>query len=102
MAMMEISVVPLGTGHPSVSKFVAGAVSLLKNEPGIRYELTAMGTIIEGDLEKLLELAQRMHLSAFAAGAPRVVTTVRLDERRDKPLTIEGKIKAVKDKLGNT
>jgi uncharacterized protein YqgV (UPF0045/DUF77 family) len=29
-----------------------------------------------------------------------VVTTIRIDERRDKPLTIEGKVKAVKEKLG--
>jgi len=40
-----------------------------------------------------------MHNSAFDAGAKRVVTTMRIDERRDKSLTIEGKIKAVKDKL---
>jgi len=100
MAMIDISVVPVGTQSPSVSQFVAGAVRLLKNEPGIKYELTAMNTIIEGDLDKLLSLAQRMHRSAFDAGAKRVVTTIRIDERRDKPLTIEGKIKAVKDKLG--
>jgi uncharacterized protein (TIGR00106 family) len=100
MAMIDISVVPVGTGKPSVSEYVAGAVSILKNEPGIKYELTAMNTIIEGDLEKLLALAQRMHRSAFNAGAKRVVTTIRIDERIDKPLTIEGKIKAVKEKLG--
>jgi uncharacterized protein (TIGR00106 family) len=100
MAIIDISVVPVGTGKPSVSNFVAGAVRILKNEPGIKYELTAMNTIIEGDLEKLLSLAQRMHNSAFDAGAKRVVTTLRIDERRDRPLTIEGKIKAVKDKLG--
>jgi uncharacterized protein (TIGR00106 family) len=100
MAIIDISVVPVGTGKPSVSDFVAGAVRILKNEPGIKYELTAMNTIIEGDLEKLLSLAQRMHNSAFDAGAKRVVTTLRIDERRDRPLTIEGKIKAVKDKLG--
>ncbi len=100
MAMIDISVVPVGTGKPSVSEYVAGAVKLLQKEPGIKYELTAMNTIIEGDLDKLLSLAQRMHRSAFDAGAKRVVTTIRIDERRDKPLTIEGKIKAVKDKLG--
>jgi uncharacterized protein (TIGR00106 family) len=100
MAIIDISIVPVGTGKPSVSAYVAGAVRILKNEPGIRYELTAMNTIIEGDLEKLLSLAQRMHRSAFDAGARRVVTTLRIDERRDRPLTIEGKIKAVKDKLG--
>ena len=100
MAMIDISVVPVGTQSPSVSRFVAGAVKILRDEPGIKYELTAMNTIIEGDLDKLLALAQRMHRSAFDAGAKRVVTTLRIDERRDKPLTIEGKIKAVKEKLG--
>jgi uncharacterized protein (TIGR00106 family) len=100
MAMIDISVVPVGTKTPSVSEYVAGAVRILQKEPGIRYELTAMNTIIEGDLDKLLALAQRMHRSAFDAGARRVVTTIRIDERRDKPLTIEGKIRAVKEKLG--
>jgi uncharacterized protein (TIGR00106 family) len=100
MAMMDISIVPVGTGSPSVSQYVAGAQKILQKETGIRYELTAMNTIIEGDLEKLLSVAQKMHRSVFDAGAQRVVTTIRLDERRDKPLTIEGKIKAVKDKLG--
>lgn len=100
MAIIDISVVPVGTGSPSVSRYVAGAVRILQNEPGIKYELTAMNTIIEGELDKLLVLAQRMHRSAFDAGAQRVVTTLRIDERRDKPLTIEGKIKAVREKLG--
>ncbi len=100
MAMIDISVVPVGTQSPSVSAYVAGAVKILQDEPGIKYELTAMNTIIEGDLDRLLTLARRMHRSAFDAGAERVVTTLRIDERRDKPLTIEGKIKAVKEKLG--
>ena len=100
MAMVEVSVVPLGTGSPSVSRYVAGAVRILQGEAGIKYQLTAMGTIIEGELETLLSLAGRMHRSAFDAGAVRVVTTIKIDERLDKPLTINGKIKAVKEKLG--
>lgn len=100
MAMVEVSVVPVGTATPSVSRYVAGAVRILQGEPDVKYELTAMGTIIEGELERLLALALRMHLSAFDAGVQRVVTTVKIDERRDKPLTIDGKLKAVKEKLG--
>ena len=100
MAMIDISIVPVGTAGPSVSEFVAGAVRLLQNEPGIKYELTAMNTIIEGDLEHLLALAKRMHDSAFNTGIQRVVTTIRIDERRDKPLTMAGKIAAVKKRLG--
>jgi uncharacterized protein (TIGR00106 family) len=100
MAMIDISVVPVGTGSPSASQYVAGAVRILRNEPDIKYELTAMNTVIEGDLEHLLSLAHKMHNSAFEAGAPRVVTTIRIDERRDKPLTIEGKKAAVMEKMG--
>ena len=99
MAMIAISVVPVGTGSPSVSEYVAGTINILQSEPAIKYELTAMNTIVEGDLDKLLMLAQRMHRSAFDSGALRVVTSIKIDERRDKPLTIDGKIKAVKEKL---
>jgi uncharacterized protein (TIGR00106 family) len=101
MAMIEVSIVPVGTSTPSVSRYVAGAIKILQGEPDINYELTSMGTIIEGDLERLLALAGRMHQSAFDAGVMRVVTTIKIDERRDKPLTIDGKIEAVKEKLGN-
>ena len=100
MAMVEVSVTPLGTSTPSVSSYVAGAIKILRDEKDIKYELTAMGTIIEGDLDHLLALIRRMHQSAFDNGAMRVVTAVKIDERRDKPLTINGKIKAVEQKLG--
>jgi len=99
MAMMEISVVPLGTQTPSLSQYVAGAVRILQGEPGIKYELTAMGTIVEGETDKLLALAGRMHQSAFTAGALRVATTIRIDERRDKPATMAGKVASVKKRL---
>lgn len=99
MAMIEISIVPVGTSSPSVSNYVAKAVNMLRNEPGIKYELTAMGTVIEGELDHLLNLAMEMHRSAFDARVLRVVTNIKIDERRDKILTIEGKKKAVTNKL---
>jgi uncharacterized protein (TIGR00106 family) len=101
MAMIEVSIVPVGTSSPSVSRYVAGAIKILQSEPDINYRLTAMGTIIEGDLEKLLSLAGRMHRSAFDARVMRVVTTIKIDERRDKPLTIDGKIEAVEERMGH-
>ena len=100
MAMIEVSIVPVGTPTPSVSQYVAAAIQILRSEPDIRYELTAMGTIVEGDLEQLLTLAGRMHRSAFESGVMRVVTTIKIDERHDKPLSISGKVDAVKRKMG--
>ena len=99
MALVEVSVVPVGTETPSMSGYVARAVRLLQEERDIKYELTAMGTILEGDLDYLLTLVKRMHQSAFDMGAKRVVTSVKIDDRRDKPITIDGKVASVKGKL---
>ncbi len=101
MALVEVSIIPLGTGTPSVSQYIAQAVRVLKGEEDIKYELTAMGTIIEGDLERLLSLVKKMHEAVFDAGVSRVVTTIKIDERRDKPSSMNSKIESVKRKLGH-
>ena len=99
MAIIDVSVIPLGTERPSVSKYVAEAIKALKDEKDVKYELTAMGTIIEGQLSHLLNLAHKMHDSAFNAGAMRVVTIIKIAERRDQVATISSKIEAVNREL---
>jgi len=98
MAIMEISVVPVGTQSPSVSPFVAECVRIV-DQQGLHYEITSMGTEVEGAVEELLSLAGQMHRAPFRKGAQRVVTTIRIDERRDKELKIAGKKKAVLKRL---
>lgn len=98
MAILEISVVPIGVPGTSLSDYVAECVKVLKKEK-VPYELTSMGTNIEGDLKKLLALASKMHEVPFKKGALRVLTTIKIDDRRDKKGTIEGKKKAVEVKL---
>ncbi len=100
MALVEVSIIPLGTGTPSVSKYVARAVEVLQDEKDIKYELTAMGTIIEGELERLLTIVQKMHQSVLDAGIMRVVTIIKIDERRDKNSSMRSKIESVKRELG--
>ena len=97
MAVVEVSIIPLGTGTPSMSRYVADALRVLK-ESNLKYELTAMGTIIEGDLDEVLKWIRKMHEVPFGEGVKRVVTTIEIDDRRDKELTIEGKVRAVKSK----
>jgi len=98
MAILEISVVPIGTGDTSLSAYVADCLRILKKE-NVRYELSSMGTNIEGDLKDLFKVAQKMHRIPFGKGAKRVVTTLKIDDRRDKRGTLEGKKKAVENKL---
>ncbi len=97
MAMMEISVVPLGTGTPGVSPYVAGCLQKVQSS-GLEHQLTAMGTIVIGEINELLRLAEELHQLPFEMGAQRVVTTIKLDDRRDKPLSINGKVKSVQEK----
>ena len=99
MALVEISVVPLGTPTPSVSQYIARAVKVLEGEKDIKYELTAMGTIIEGDLERVLTLARKMHEAVFNTGVMRVVTTIKIDDRRDKTSSMDSKMESLRREL---
>lgn len=98
MALMEISIVPVGTGKASVSDYVAAAVRVLESK-GAKYQVTAMGTIVEGETEELLRLALEMQEAVFNMGASRIVTKINLDERRDKRMTMESKVEAVREKM---
>lgn len=98
MAILQISVVPIGTGKTSLSDYVADCIRILKKEK-VLYELTSMGTNIEGDLKTLLKIAMNMHQMPFKKGALRVLTTLKIDDRRDKRGTLEGKKRSVESKL---
>ena len=67
---------------------------------GLTHQLTAMGTIIEGDVDEILAVVRRMHEHPFTMGAQRVSTSMRIDDRRDKAHSIERKMRSVEEKLG--
>lgn len=100
MAMVEFSVVPVGTGLPSVSKFVAYALKVVKEYEGqIKYELTPMGTVLEGDLDLLIGIVMKIHKNLLKDEVKRVVTNIKIDDRTDKRLTLEGKRNSVFSKM---
>ncbi len=101
MAIAKISIIPMGTKTPSVSKYVARAVKVLQQEKGIKYEITAMGTIIEGDLDRILTVVRKMHEETFGEGVARVITTIEIDERRDKALSMRGKVDSLRKELAH-
>lgn len=99
MAVVEVSIVPLGTGTPSASRYVARALRVLEGQGAVNYELTPMGTIIEGDLDGVLSLVRQMHESGFDEEVRRVLTTITIDDRRDKRSTMENKVRSVQSHL---
>ena len=48
---------------------------------GVRYEVGPMETVMEGQLDELLEIAKRAHLACFSAGASQVVTFIKIGDR---------------------
>jgi uncharacterized protein (TIGR00106 family) len=100
VAIVEVTIIPLGTGSASVSEYVADVHRVLEAaEENITFQMTPMSTIIEGDLGDILEVVKRMHEHPFSKGVPRVSTSIRIDERRDKPSSMEQKIQSVQAKL---
>ena len=98
MAVAQISVVPVGTSSASISDYVVGALRIVK-ESGLKYELSSMSTNIEGDVGSILDLVRKVHESCFEQGAVRVLTSLTIDDRRDKTLSIDGKKSAVRAKI---
>lgn len=98
MALMDINVSPLGTGSTSVGEFVVNMQRLLA-EQGLPYELTDMGTIIEGNIDQLLAVSKVLHESTFSQGAKRVYTVIKIDDRRDKEVHLGRKTESVKKRL---
>ena len=47
---------------------------------GVKYEVGPMETVMEGPLDKLLEVAKAAHLACFEAGAEKVVTLIKIGD----------------------
>jgi uncharacterized protein (TIGR00106 family) len=96
----EVSFSPIGTATPSLSKYVTAALAVLKEHPEVEYRLNPMGTVLEGERSAVLNLVEAMNEAVFAAGALRVGTTLKIDERRDKATSMDHKVDVVMEGLG--
>jgi len=95
----EVTFSPIGTATPSLSRYVTAALSVLQEHPEVRYQLNPMGTVLEGERRDIIAVIEEMNEAIFAAGALRVGTTLKIDERRDKPASMEHKVEVVLDGL---
>jgi len=95
LAIVAVSVAPLGTGSTSVSRFVAEAERVLREDGRVRYRLDPMFTTIEGDLPVIFEIITKMHEAVIQAGALRISTVIKIDDRRDKDVRMEEKVEVV-------
>jgi uncharacterized protein (TIGR00106 family) len=93
-----LTVVPLGVGV-SLSSHVAACERIL-SEAGLRPQLHANGTNVEGEWDVVFAALKRCHETLHAMGAPRVTTTVQAGTRTDRDQTLADKVRSVESKLG--
>jgi uncharacterized protein (TIGR00106 family) len=98
--LVDVSIVPLGVGV-SLSKYIAACERVFE-EAGLRPQLHAYGTNVEGDWDPVFAAVKRCHEIVHAMGAPRVSTTMRVGTRTDRDQSLDDKVRSVREKLAAT
>ena len=97
MVLMELSVVPVGAGE-SIGPHVAKCVDII-DRSGLDYQLHATGTIVEGELNQVLDLVRQCMETTIKVTA-RVICTVRLDYDGGKRGQLHENVARVEQELG--
>ena len=97
MVLLEFSISPLNRGE-SVSQYVARSLEII-DASGLDYELHAMGTIVEGEIDQVLDVMKRC-LVAMSTDCDRITCTAKLDYRKGHQGRIRSKVASVEAKLG--
>ena len=97
--IVEVTVVPLGTGSTSLSSYVADVERVLRKHTEVKTLLTPMSSILEGNLDDIFAIIREIHEVPFASGARRVSTRISIDDRRDKTASMGAKLESVESKL---
>jgi uncharacterized protein (TIGR00106 family) len=88
---------PLGQGE-SVSQYVARSLEII-DQSGLDYRLNAMGTIVEGEIDQVLDVMKKC-FDAMAADCDRVSCVAKIDYRKGHSGRLDAKVKSVEAKLG--
>lgn len=86
--LAEFSVTPMVEGE--MRPFVDSAVEEIE-KAGLKHEVGPVATTIEGELDQVLEAIKHAHQAALDEGAERVVTDIRIDQKKGG-LTMEEEV----------
>ena len=94
MIISQLSISPVGEGT-SLSKYVKIVLNTLKNN-NINFKTNDMATILETkDLDTLFSVVKDAHNAVIKSGAKRVITELKIDDRKDKDIILGTKVKSI-------
>ena len=95
--IMDLTVSPFGVGL-SVSKYIAACHEILE-EAGLKTNLHAYGTNIEGEWDAVFAAVKKCHEKLHDMGVPRMTSSIKVGTRTDREQSMLDKIQSVKNKL---
>jgi uncharacterized protein (TIGR00106 family) len=94
--LASFSIVPIGVGE-ELSAPIAEIVALI-DKSGLDYKLGAMQTTVEGKQEAVMSLIMKCH-NRMREVAPRVLTSITIDDRKGSTGRLTGKVADVEKVL---
>jgi uncharacterized protein (TIGR00106 family) len=93
MVIADIAVMPLipCVTEDDMYKVVDKVIEYIEST-GLKYEVGAMSTTLEGEFDEVMDVVKRAHKIPFELGIERVITVVRLDEKAGG-ISIDEKLK---------
>lgn len=97
MVLLEFSMAPVGEGE-SMSRQVARILDII-DRSGVPYQLTAMGTLLEGDWDQVMGVVTDC-FRALQADTSRISLNLKMDYRKGSESRLASKIDAVEGHVG--
>lgn len=97
MVLLEFAMSPAGEGQ-SLSRHIARILDIV-DRSGVTYQLTAMGTILEGDYDEVM-LVVAACFRELQKDCPRISMNLKMDYRAGSESRLRSKVDAVEGHVG--
>jgi len=80
--------------------YIAKGIEAIQSLDGVRFEVNAMGTVLESEnVDKIFEASKRIMEAIHNSGVQRVEVVLKIDSRKDKDSKLEDKLESLQKYL---
>ncbi len=87
---IAVQVLPKSTNNDTY-QIVDKAIEVIQKS-GVKYRVCPFETVMEGEYDELMKIVKQLQQTCFDAGAVEVITNIKIQNRKESDVTIEGKM----------